>query len=127
MIASLTVGFVALLIAIIIVVYRHKFEAKVFCLKLTYQWKQYQSLIDERCYEYDAFAAFHENDLHFVLNDLVKNSGFELCIHHRDFIIGSCIEENILAAIERSRKIIVILTVFFSAVVGVISNIKWHV
>ena len=117
LIASLTVGFVALLISIIIVVYRHKFEVKVFCLKLTYQWKQYQSLLDERCYDYDAFVAFHENDLHFVVNDLVNNleekSGFKLCIHHRDFIVGGCIEESILAAIDRSRKTIVILSESF--------------
>ena len=111
-ISSVTFCCVALIVAIIFVLYRHKFEIKVCCLKLTYQWKyEYQQ---SRYYKYDAFIAFHENDLDFVREELVsnleRNNEFKLCIHHRNFTVGASIEENILAGIEKSRKTVVILS-----------------
>ena len=114
MISSVTFGLVAFILALTIALYRHKYEVKIVCLKLTYQWKQYQPLLDTRSYEYDAFVAFHESDLGFVVNEMVpnleKNDEFKLCIHHRDFTVGANIEENILVAIEKSRKTILILS-----------------
>ena len=114
LISSLTFCSVVLMVLIAMVFYRHKFEIKIFCLKLTYQWKQYQILRDTQYYEYDAFVAFHESDLDFVTTEIVlnleENDEFKLCIHHRNFIVGGSIEENILAAIEKSRKTIVILS-----------------
>ena len=114
LISSLTFSFVVLMVLIAMVFYRHKFEIKIFCLKLTYQWKQYHEIHDTQYYEYDAFVAFHESDLTFVTTEIVpnleKDDEFKLCIHHRNFIVGGSIEESILAAIEKSRKTVVILS-----------------
>ena len=36
--------------------------------------------------------------------------GFRLCIHHRDFLVGADIVDNIEQSILRSRKVIVVMS-----------------
>ena len=97
---------------------------RFFCLKFITDRKAYQELEESVAdYEYDAFVAYHKNDLAWVQNELHQNLDkmdgqgvsdnqprFRLCIHDRDFIPGDAIEENILRAIESSRKTIVVLS-----------------
>ena len=74
-------------------------------------------------YEYDAFVSYHKDDRSWVRNELHENIDmrdgevdtidqprFRLCIHDRDFIPGEAIKENILKAIESSRKTIIVLS-----------------
>ena len=42
--------------------------------------------------------------------DTINQPRFRLCIHDRDFMPGEAIEENILKAIESSRKTIIVLS-----------------
>ena len=119
-----------ILVSIILVVtisfflYRHKWDVRFFCLKFITDRKAYQEFEESVIeYEYDAFVAYHKNDLAWVRNELYQNLDkmdgqgvtddqprFRLCIHDRDSIPGDAIEENILRAIESSRKTIVVLS-----------------
>ena len=57
----------------------------------------------------------HENiDQQFNENQkFLDRNRFRLCIHDRDFIPGSSIEDNIVRAIENSRKTILVLSESF--------------
>ncbi|XP_062604457.1 toll-like receptor 4 [Saccostrea cucullata] len=64
-------------------------------------------------YHFDAFVSYAESDRQFVIS-LVKfledKSDLRLCIHHRDFIPGTGIEDNITNAIHNSRQTVCIMT-----------------
>ena len=75
-------------------------------------------------FEYDAFVSYHNDDLNWVRDELFKHldteggesdpedqsTRFRLCIHDRDFTPGIPIEDNIVRAIENSRKTILVLS-----------------
>ena len=67
-------------------------------------------------YKYDAFVLYSSVDddrlwVHFKLvQELEKLYGFRLCIHHRDFLAGCDILDNIEQAIRSSRKVLVIMS-----------------
>ena len=67
-------------------------------------------------YRYDAFVLYSSIDddrlfVHFKLvHELEKVYGFLLCIHHRDFLAGCDILDNIEQAIRSSRKVLVIMS-----------------
>ena len=117
-------AFVIFVVALSVFVYRHKWDVKFFCLRFITDRKAYQELQEmETEYEYDAFVSYHKDDRGWVRNELYENIDmrdgevdtidqprFRLCIHDRDFIPGEAIEENILKAIESSRKTIVVLS-----------------
>ena len=123
-VSSGLLAFLIFVIALSVFLYRHKWDARFFCLKYVTNRKAYQEYEEsEEEYEYDAFVAFHSNDQDWVWNELHENLGitghnvktdnqprFRLCIHERDFVPGDLIEENILRSIESSRKTIVVLS-----------------
>ena len=127
LIAKVSAGLLAFVIcvtAISVFLYRHKWDVRFFCLKFIASRKSFQELLEnETSYEYDAFVAYDNSDLDWVRNELYENLDkkdeepgvdgqprFRLCIHDRDFMPGTTIEENILKAIESSRKKIVVLS-----------------
>ena len=117
-------AFIIFVVAISVFLYRHKWDVKFFCLRFITDRKAYLELREtDTEYEYDAFVSYHKDDRAWVRDELYKNiemrdsevdaidrPRFRLCIHDRDFIPGEAIEENILKAIESSRKTIVILS-----------------
>ena len=117
-------AFVIFMVALSVFLYRHKWDVKFFCLRFITNRKAYQELQEtDTEYEYDAFVSYHKDDRAWVRNELYENIDmrdgevdtidqprFRLCIHDRDFIPGEAIEENILKAIESSRKTIVVLS-----------------
>lgn len=56
--------------------------------------------------KYDAFFSFSSLDRDFVL-DGIENCR-KLCIHHPDFMVGEFIATNIVNAIEKSKRIIIL-------------------
>ena len=118
------VAFTVFVIAFSFFLYRRKWDVKFFCLRFITDRKAYQELQEtDTEYEYDAFVSYHKDDRGLVRNELYENIDtrdgevdtidqprFRLCIHDRDFIPGKAIEENILKAIEFSRKTIVVLS-----------------
>ena len=122
---------IALVFAVVfaIVLYRYRWEIKFCCLRFIVHKSRYQNLIEStNKYEFDAFVAYHKDDGDWVREELFKNievkdslvgyqggneRRFKLCIHERDFIPGTPIEENIARAIENSRKTILVLSKSF--------------
>ncbi|XP_072232709.1 toll-like receptor 2 [Leuresthes tenuis] len=96
-------------------------------LKMTWAWlkakrsskvrKSKDSL--EALLSFDAFVSYSERDAGWVENFLVPeleepretdSQPLTLCLHKRDFIPGQWIVDNIMSAIERSRRTIFVLS-----------------
>ncbi len=59
------------------------------------------------------FLCFSHFDSKFVINEIqpfLEEMGFRLCIHERDFLVGASIPANIEAAINHSRRMIMIIS-----------------
>ena len=121
-IASSVVLFGVIVLLILSFVYhRHRFEIRYLCLRLVIKRREHQAL-EERdvVYDYDAFVAFDQQDKNWINEHLIPRldsqdgeGNYRLLVHHRDFLPGTNIEENILNGIQSSRKIILILTRHF--------------
>ena len=64
---------------------------------------------------YDAFICYDHNDLHFVRQQLLRTleeekGEFTFCVHHRDFLPGAPIVDNITEALQNSRYAILVVT-----------------
>nr|QBP05243.1 toll-like receptor 22b [Boleophthalmus pectinirostris] len=63
---------------------------------------------------YDAFVSYNSRDEAWVCEELVprleQEQGWRLCLHHRDFLPGKPIVENIAEAVYRSRKTICVVS-----------------
>ncbi|XP_002741806.2 toll-like receptor 2 [Saccoglossus kowalevskii] len=75
----------------------------------------------ERCndeFEYDVFLSHSSKDVDWVTNVLrptLENPpyNYKLCLDYRDFIVGDTIADNIIDAVQKSRKTAFILTKSF--------------
>ena len=67
---------------------------------------------------YDAFVSYSSHDSDWV-NDVLKETmenhvpPYRLCLHDRDFVVGAMILENIVFSLQRSRRVILVLTRHF--------------
>ncbi|KAM9425167.1 toll-like receptor 2 type-2 [Pholidichthys leucotaenia] len=128
---------VALFLGILLSVLLWRLHA-VWYLKMTWAWiktkrnarrRRRQSSRDaegsEALLSYDAFVSYSESDASWVENFLVPeleepseadlgSSGsphpLTLCLHKRDFLPGNWIVDNIMSAMERSRRTIFVLS-----------------
>ncbi|XP_077867596.1 uncharacterized protein LOC100367428 [Saccoglossus kowalevskii] len=70
--------------------------------------------------KYDAFVSVKGNSPEEVfvyrtlLPTLEKKYNYKLCYHHRDFIVGDAIVDNIIQGIEESRRTLLILSPAFA-------------
>ncbi len=70
-------------------------------------------------FQYHAFVAHnHTEDYQWVIRTLLpqveENWGLKLCVGQRDFMVGTAIAENIVHAIDNSRKTILVITPGFA-------------
>ena len=69
---------------------------------------------NEGNYVYDAFVAYNNHDRSWVTKQLLPRleteGRYRLCLHQRDWLAGREISENIAESIEKSRKVIVVLS-----------------
>ncbi|CAC5373754.1 unnamed protein product [Mytilus coruscus] len=93
-----------------VIFFRYKYAVEYFLLRLKMKMKNYKELQQE--YTYDAFISYSHTDAEWVKQfyDKVNSMGFELCLDAKDFIAGNSIAENVINAIDSSRKVIFILT-----------------
>ncbi|XP_069121251.1 toll-like receptor 6 [Argopecten irradians] len=62
---------------------------------------------------FDAFISYSSLDEAWVMDKLytfLVSKGFQVCLHHKDFIPGACISENIINSIDRSRHTVLVLS-----------------
>ena len=67
-------------------------------------------------FEFDVFLSFADEDKDFVENylyDPLKRKGFLVFWHHSDFIPGLTISENIIRAVQTSRRVVFVCSEHF--------------
>lgn len=112
-------GFTVLCLIILILIYVYRHEMQVMIYSRTGVRFFYRTPDWDHLKKYDAFIAYSSEDTEFVALHLVPGleqieRPYKLCIHERDFLAGPAITENIIAAIEQSRRNIVVLTENFA-------------
>nr|XP_022296915.1 toll-like receptor 13 isoform X2 [Crassostrea virginica] len=112
-IASLIILFLAVLSAGLI--YRVRWKLRYFYYMTKSRYHGYKAVRgdDQSSLKYDAFVSYADEDRQFVLKMISKLEGeknIRLCIHHRDFVPGYDIAENIITAVNKSKKTIIILS-----------------
>ena len=64
-------------------------------------------------FDYDIFVSFAGEDFDFVRDHLMPElegtQNLRLCVHERDFIPGRNIVDNIVEAVESSKKVVLYL------------------
>uniref|UniRef100_A0A668A440 Toll-like receptor 2 n=1 Tax=Myripristis murdjan TaxID=586833 RepID=A0A668A440_9TELE len=93
---------VALVIMVVLVVVLWRIHA-FWYVKMTWAWLKAKR---KPLLCYDAFVSYSERDASWVEEYLA----FSLCLHKRDFLPGQWIVDNIMSAMERSRRTVFILS-----------------
>ncbi|XP_076150294.1 toll-like receptor 2 isoform X1 [Alosa pseudoharengus] len=92
----------------------------IWYVRMTWAWLQAKrrpvARKDQVCY--DAFVSYSESDAEWVEELLVPElegaqPPFRLCLHKRDFLPGGWIADSIMAAMEKSHRILFIVTQHF--------------
>ncbi|XP_013384396.1 toll-like receptor 13 [Lingula anatina] len=115
---SVVVSLVIITVVASAVYYRFRWEIKYFFYKLRIRRKEYEEVHGDDNYQYDAFVAFSKEDYKWVYRQLRPNledaeaeqDRLRLCLHHRDFLPGEDIEENIIQSISQSRKTVLVIS-----------------
>ncbi|XP_071179429.1 toll-like receptor 4 isoform X2 [Mytilus edulis] len=113
-IVSVTIGIIVFLGTICsMIIYRYRWKLRYWYYILKGEYGIDHDKTDGN-FQFDAFVSYSEHDRWFpkdyMIDFLEKQKGLRLCIHHRDFIAGSAVAENITNAIHNSRKFVCILT-----------------
>lgn len=122
-----------LLVTVSVISYRHRWDIRYACLKLTQRGRRYQMVIDKPVeYTYDGFVVYDNEDRNWVIEQLMPHleqqhlvaeaetrsdtviNSLRLCVHERDFPPGEHILNNIWSNMERSRKVIVVISKNFT-------------
>ncbi|XP_071125723.1 toll-like receptor 13 [Mytilus edulis] len=87
----------------------------IYLLRVYHNRKQgYIPLDSEEDYEYHAFVVYCDNDRKWVHNDLLNKleneEGLQICIHHRNFVVGDAITVNVDNFLKKSWKVLVIVS-----------------
>ena len=103
------------------VIFRWRFTLEV-------SWYKPRSVEDEIEYEFDSFVVYNKQDKIWVQNELCRNlefnnppgveylpasretTSYKLCCHHRDFMIGMHIIDNITEAFDKSRTTLIAMS-----------------
>jgi Leucine-rich repeat (LRR) protein len=114
---SLIIVFMTTVFSRIVYRYRWKLRFMYYLAKDKYRDNVKRTdVIVKSPFYFDAFVSYADNDSHLI-NDLVKRLEDEyklkLCIHHRDFIPGTAIADNITNAIHYSRRTVCFITSHF--------------
>ncbi|XP_069693198.1 toll-like receptor 2 [Periplaneta americana] len=98
-----------------IIVYCYRLQIMYTIHMLSVRWNSKRNCDSSVVKEYDAFVCYSGSDSSWVCNELCPQlerepENYKLCIHERDFPVGTFIIRNIDKAIRSSRHTIIILT-----------------
>lgn len=111
--------FAYLAISISCLLYRRRHELKYLYLKMKINRKKLEHILNPQAYMYSAFISCHHIDAkYFVYRKLLpqletKETKLKFCIAQRNFRVGVSIMDNILRAMNRSKKVIFIISEHF--------------
>ncbi|CAE1281261.1 unnamed protein product [Acanthosepion pharaonis] len=104
---------VVLLLVTALLIYVIWRKRVIFVMKIIYYLQKYEDTDGKL---YDAFISFRSSkiDEFWVLQTLFpkleNEMGFKICVHFRDFLVGETISNNIIDAIEKSRRTILVVS-----------------
>ncbi|XP_064616274.1 toll-like receptor 4 [Liolophura sinensis] len=107
-----------LTVVLVGIVRRHRWKLRYLFYMAT-NWRKrtgYQRLdtAEENPFGYDAFVSYEDSDRTFIREQVIprleRDAGLKLCIDKRDFIPGLYVTDNILHAIQNSRKTVIFLS-----------------
>ncbi|XP_064616285.1 LOW QUALITY PROTEIN: toll-like receptor 4 [Liolophura sinensis] len=110
-----------LIVLLVGIVRRHRWKLRYLFYMAT-NWRKrtgYQRLdtAEENPFGYDAFVSYEDSDRTFIREQVIprleRDAGLKLCIDRRDFIAGLYVTDNILHAIQNSRKTVIFLSESF--------------
>ena len=115
------VGIVTALLCVMVAgnltLYRFRLDIQLllfakYGLRLPWKWRPHT---DDQNRTYDAFVSYNSSDQTFVLRELMPKLErqppfYKLCLHFRDFALGAAVAENIVEAIDTSKRTIMLLS-----------------
>ena len=107
------------LITVVCVSYRRRHDIKYMFLKMKLNRHKLRKILDTRNYTYSAFISCDHSDAkYFVYRKLLPNletpeTRLKFCIAQRNFLVGGTILDNIVRAINKSQKVIFIVSQYF--------------
>ena len=115
--ASLGVGaFLVLCVIAVILIYVYRGEIKIL-LYVHCNWHPFDAAenADILNMTYDAFISYSGLDYKWVCFDLLlklenQNPPYRVCVHDRDFMPGAYNEDNIMEAVQSSRRMSLVLS-----------------
>ncbi|XP_048749202.2 toll-like receptor 13 isoform X1 [Ostrea edulis] len=108
-----------LLIMLVVFYKKYKWHIKYY-LYLLRSRKGYERIggTDDETFLFDAFVAYNEDDRSWVISNLMSElegkEQYRLCLHERDFLPGKTIFSQISHTIQRSRKVILVISNSFA-------------
>ncbi|CAG5136656.1 unnamed protein product [Candidula unifasciata] len=109
----ITATFVVILAIIGAIVFRFRWKLRYLYYSAILHYKKQTDRANEEEFEYDVFVSYAHEDHYFVENTLyneLQNAGLKVFIHGRHFTAGNFITENIVRAVQTSRRTLVVLT-----------------
>ena len=114
-IATCSTFAVVFLVAFVAFLYKRRWHIHTLWFRLVVYFKQPRNNHQQN-YLFDAFILYSSVDedrlwVHYPLrNQLETEFGIKLCLHHRNFMPGSLIADNIEQAIKNSRRVVMIVS-----------------
>lgn len=115
-IVSVTLGVLLVIsITVFIIVYFFRGEMKVF-LYTHFDWHPFDRINDSDPSKiYDAFISYSSHDQQWVHSELKQKleghePPYKICLHDRDFEVGATIQDNIINSVNRSKRMIMVLS-----------------
>ncbi|KAF4524450.1 hypothetical protein B566_EDAN018100 [Ephemera danica] len=119
LIATLVAFLVVLTIIIVLFIYRQ--EMRIWCyskygIRLFHRNSdKTETAVNDRDKIFDAFISYSSKDEAWVAEELAPvlergDPSYKLCLHYRDFPVGSYIADTIVQAVESSRRTIMVLS-----------------
>ncbi len=109
-----------LMVLLLIIRKRRTIQYWLHAARTSWKKKQSSNAGCRRDYRYSAFVAYCSQEeeerkwVHLTLAPkLEQEYGFKLCMHHRDFMPGNDIADNIVESIHDSNKVLLILSPTF--------------
>ncbi len=114
---SCTVAIVIIVLVVFLYKKRWSIRFWVHVARESWRRRQDQRISQGSSFRYDVFVAYSSRDtlerkwVHLTLVPKLETEyGLKVCIHHRDFLPGVDILDNIVDAINGSRKILLVLS-----------------
>lgn len=79
--------------------------------------KSFGEISGSDLYLYDVFVSYCDENRDWVINELLPNieqrQEISICLHERDFLVGVSILENIIACMDRSKCLLLVVSQSF--------------